>query len=492
MDPTSRDPDRGEACPQGGDTRELPAGGQGNSGASRAGTGRAGTGQAGTGQPGASPGRARRAGRGVARAGRGTARATGGALRAGGRKVRRATYAQGMGETGLGKIIELHAFNQAGDAAMAVGLAGTLFFAVPTGEARDRVALYLLLTMAPFAIIAPLAGPFLDRFRHGRRWALGLTFGIRAFLVWVMAGSIVRGDLWLYPVAFCALILTKVYGLSRASAVPRLLPPKITLVKANSRISLAGTVGAGVGGGIAAALATIGPQWALRWAFLIFAIGTIWSVLLPARVDSTEGEHGSRIRDITQAFRTVPTTVVLALRANAAYRALSGFLLMFMAFLLRVHPLAGYSTTIQVAAVGAAAGAGGILGTGLGALLRTRRPELVVQVLLGLAIVATGLAAGFYGLLAVAGVAIAAGLCQQLGKLSQDALIQREVAEEVRTSIFARAETLLQLSWVLGGGLGIVLPLIPELGFGICAGGMAVALVLVLRTARRRPTLDPG
>ena len=56
---------------------------------------------------------------------------------------------------------------------------------------------------------------------------------------------------------------------------------------------------------------------------------------------------------------------------------------------------------------------------------------------------------------------LTAGTCQSLGKLSLDALIQRDVPETVRTSVFARAETLMQLSWVMGGFLGIALPLDP-------------------------------
>ena len=80
---------------------------------------------------------------------------------------------------GLSRLIELHAFNAAGDAAVAISLAGTLFFQVPTGEARGQVALFLGLTMLPFAIVAPLIGPFLDRFSHGRRWAIGATMALR-------------------------------------------------------------------------------------------------------------------------------------------------------------------------------------------------------------------------------------------------------------------------------------------------------------------------
>src|SRR5690625_7349593 len=82
-------------------------------------------------------------------------------------------------DLGLSRLLELHAFNTAGDAAIAVSLAGTLFFTVPTDEARGQVASFLLLTMLPFAIVAPLIGPYRGRFRRGRGWAIGGTLAMR-------------------------------------------------------------------------------------------------------------------------------------------------------------------------------------------------------------------------------------------------------------------------------------------------------------------------
>ena len=64
----------------------------------------------------------------------------------------------------------------------------------------------------------------------------------------------------------------------------------------------------------------------------------------------------------------------------------------------------------------------------------------------------------------VACLAAVAGFCQALAKLSLDALIQRDVPELVRSSAFARSETLLQMAWVLGGAIGIALPLVGALG----------------------------
>src|SRR6266508_200977 len=228
---------------------------------------------------------------GVGPATRKTAVVTGRPGRATGRRIRGLTSAQGAGESGLSRLIELGAVNAAGDTAFAVSLAGTVFFAVPSEQARNRVALFLLLTMAPFALMAPLIGPILDRFRHGRRWAIGATLGLRAFLVWSLAASISgSSSAWLYPAALGCLVASKAYGVTRASAVPRLLPKEISLVTANSRISLAGVAGATIGAGIAGAFAAIGPQWSLRWAALVYTVGLILAIRLPSKVDSPAGE----------------------------------------------------------------------------------------------------------------------------------------------------------------------------------------------------------
>ena len=58
----------------------------------------------------------------------------------------------GAGRTGLSSLIELTAAGSAGDAFVAVALAGTVFFNTSLHEARSQVVLYLILTMTPFAL----------------------------------------------------------------------------------------------------------------------------------------------------------------------------------------------------------------------------------------------------------------------------------------------------------------------------------------------------
>ncbi len=93
--------------------------------------------------------------RGVRRTGTATGRGATYVLR----QARRASRSEGAGDSGLSRLLELHACNAAGDAAVAISLSGTLFFQVPTDQARGQVALFLGLTMLPFAVVAPRIGP---------------------------------------------------------------------------------------------------------------------------------------------------------------------------------------------------------------------------------------------------------------------------------------------------------------------------------------------
>ncbi|MDJ0345190.1 MFS transporter [Streptomyces sp. H10-C2] len=460
------------------------------------------------------PGPIRRAGRALVSA----ARRSGGAVR---RRIRRSTHAHGAGESGLAKLIELHAVNSAGDMLITIALASTVFFSVPTGQARGRVALYLLVTMAPFALLAPVIGPLLDRLTHGRRAAMAMAMLARAVLAWTMASVVTTAGLGLYPAALGVLVASKAYGVVRSAVVPRLLPGRTTLVKANSRVTLAGLLATAVAAPIGAGLHMIGPQWPLYGAFVVFAGGALLSMSLPHKVDSAKGEAKARFAELEATggegdgidapgsglpgdglqgtgrkpgLLGVGSSVVHALQANSGLRALSGFLTMFLAFLLREHPLGGLTPAFSLGVVVVAAGGGNALGTALGAWLKSRGPEMIIAMALIGAVTAATVAAVMYDTVTVAAVAAVAGIAQALGKLSLDALIQRDVPESVRTSAFARSETALQLSWVVGGGLGIVLPLIGSLGMAVAAGLVLVGFALSVRGlmgAARRGTARP-
>ena len=181
---------------------------------------------------------------------------------------------------------------------------------------------------------------------------------------------------------------------------------------------------------------------------------------------------------------------MIGLRGNASLRAFTGFLTLFLAFRLRTDPLPGIEATTAVGLVVAVAAVGGGIGTALGALVRRRRPEAVIAGLLVALTLVTLWSALDYGMLPILVVALFAGLGQALGKLCLDALIQDEVPDAVRTSAFSRSETVLQLGWVIGGAIGLALPLSGAWGLGIATlltAAAAAATVTGLARQLRTP-----
>ena len=236
--------------------------------------------------------RAGRATRRLTSAAQSSARVGASASRGAGRVVQRMTGASGARRTGLSNLIELTAASSVGDAFVAVALAGTLFFNASVSQARSQVAIALLVTMAPFAVLAPLIGPMLDRVPQGRRFILAGTLLARGALCWGMAGAVFYHDsVTLLPAAFGVLVLQKAYGVTRSAITPRLLPREITLVTANARTGLASLVASTLGVALAAGLEYItgggsgGAAWVLRAGTVIYLAAMALCFRVPEQVD---------------------------------------------------------------------------------------------------------------------------------------------------------------------------------------------------------------
>jgi MFS family permease len=408
-------------------------------------------------------------------------------------KVRRMVRRGGAEESGFAAMQELIFVSSAGDALIAVALAGSQFLSVQPGEARNKVALYLLITMAPFALLAPLVGPTLDRFPHGRRVALGVSLLARGALAYSLAGYINGTGLLLYPLALGLLVLSRAFGVARSAVVPRVVPPSMTLVKANSRLTLttvlAGLVLAPLGYGVAK---IIGYDWLLRAAAVIFVIGLFFAWVLPDHVDSAAGEQ--RATSLARAtmgggsrFRRVLGELPAALRSATAVRALVGFLTIYLAFYFREHGN-GLKT---IGLLGLFASVGSALGVFLGGRFKKGKPEVLILVALVLAGGGCAGAAVMYHQPTALLATLLATMAGSMGKLGLDAVIQRDVAEDTRNSAFARSETAMQLSWVLGGAVGL-LPMPISLGFILGASGMAAALIAETISLRRVRRIGPA
>ena len=73
---------------------------------------------------------------------------------------------------------------------MLVALADSLFLSIDPSAARCRVLLFLVISFAPFLVVAPLIGPAIDRAAGGRRTVIQLVAGTRVVLALLMAASL--------------------------------------------------------------------------------------------------------------------------------------------------------------------------------------------------------------------------------------------------------------------------------------------------------------
>ncbi|MEX5635968.1 MFS transporter [Parafrankia sp. FMc2] len=412
----------------------------------------------------------------------------GSALTGGLNRLRGTIRRDGAQQSGLSSLTELSFVNAAGDALVTVALAGSLFFAVPTGEARSKVALYLLITMVPFALLAPVVGPLLDRVTHGRRTALAAICLGRCLLAWQLAGAL--DGLAVYPLALGLLVLSRAFGVARSAVVPRVTPPEMTLVKVNSRISLvnivAGAIVAPLGLGLAS-IPFVGYPWVLRACALVYMAGVLLAFNLPGHVDSAAGER--TLRELTGprrrgSLRTRVAAVLgalpVALRATLVLRGLVGFLTFYLAFLLRTSG----GNNLWLGALAATAGLGSGIGVLIGGRLGRRRPEGILMLSLLLPTAGCLVAAVTYTRLTSLVAALLAMTAGSMGKLALDAIIQRDIVEDTRGSAFARSETALQLGWVTGGAFGLI-EMPGALGFTLAAAVVGLTLVFQSRALHR-------
>lgn len=431
--------------------------------------------------------------------------------------VQRAATADGADKSGLTALTWPVVANFAVDAAMAVALANTLFFAAATGESKGRVALYLLITIAPFAVIAPLIGPALDRLQQGRRVALAASFALRTALAVLLVmnydGASGSFPSWvLYPCALAMMVFSKSFSVLRSAVTPRVMPPTIDLVRVNARLTTFGLLGGTIVGGAIAG----GVEFACTHLFklpgalfVVIAVtiaGAMLSMRIPRWVEVTAGEVPATLsyrqdseplrrswhKEVSGALRQpLGRNIITSLWGNCTIKVMVGFLFLYPAFVAKAHQANGWAQIAMLGMIGAAAGIGNFVGNFTSARLKLGRPAALV-VRCTVAVSAVALAAAVAGnlMLAVIATLVTSG-SSAIAKASLDASLQNDLPEESRASGFGRSESTLQLAWVLGGALGVLV--YTELWVGFTA----VTALLILGLAQtlvsfRGNSLIPG
>jgi MFS family permease len=432
--------------------------------------------------------------------------------------VQRAATADGADKSGLTALTWPVVANFATDAAMAVALANTLFFAAATGESKDRVALYLLITIAPFAVVAPLIGPALDRLQHGRRVALAASFGLRTGLAVLLItnydGATGSFPSWvLYPCALMMMVLSKSFSVLRSAVTPRVMPPTIDLVRVNSRLTMFGLLGGTILGGAIAGGIEFALTRLFHWPGALFVVvavtiaGAVLSMRIPRWVEVTQGEvpttlsYHSRpsrrswpeeVRRASGALRQpLGRNIITSLWGNSTIKVMVGFLFLYPAFVAKAQDAGGLAQIRMLGLIGAAATIGNFAGNFASARLRLGRPS-VLAVRCAAVVTVAALAAAVAGTLPAAAIAtLVTSGSSAIAKAALDASLQDDLPEESRASAFGRSESTLQLAWVLGGAMGVLLYTEWWIGFSV------VGAVLILGLAQtvvsfRGDSLIPG
>jgi hypothetical protein len=373
------------------------------------------------------------------------------------------------------RLARTHALLSAGDTLVALALAGSLFFSISPDAARAKVALYLVLTMAPFSVIAPLIGPWIDRKEGGRRSMILLSGGGRALLCVFMIDDL--NSVLLFPEALAVLVLGKAYNIARSSLVPGLVKDESELVQANSKLVLiTGIVGflvavPGVG------LLQLGAGWVLGLAAAFFTVGTIAGVRIPAT--RVTGPRSGPEQDV--GLRGAG--ILLAASAMAALRGIVGFLAFHLAFNLRGDgaPTWWFGVVLATSAVGS------LLGAAVAPVLRkvVREERVLLGCVVGVALAALG-SLKLDPRPSAAFLAFTVGVAASAGKLCFDAIVQRDAPHANQGRSFARFETRFQLAWVIGAVIPVAVVVPLDAGYIGIAIVAAVAAVLYL-TRRHLP-----
>jgi hypothetical protein len=360
-----------------------------------------------------------------------------------------------------------HAAMVAGEATMVVALADSFFFDVDPNGARSKVLGFLLVSFAPFLLVAPMIGPAIDRVRGGRRFMVQAVAATRIVIQFLMIRFI--DDIALFPLVFIALVLQKTYAVSKSALVPAVVRTDRELVEANSKLGLiAGLAGVVAVIPAAALQYTLGPTATLTYGAALFGLALFASFRLPRELVVRPDSPSAASHD------AATTSLQLAWVAMLILRALAGFMLFHLAFWFRGQENEKLLLGMAVGLSSLGTMAGNALAP---RLRRTLHEERMITLALALPAAAGVIAAVLGGTKAGIMVAVVVSFSAAIGRLSFESIVQRDGPATNRGQAFARFETRFQLGWVIAAVLPVVLEIPGSVGF-MLVGVVATAAVL--------------
>ncbi len=366
------------------------------------------------------------------------------------------------------RLAATHAADDFSDGLITLSLVGSLFFSVSLEASRGRILLYLLLTAAPLAIIAPVVGPALDHARAGYKVVvIGSHLGRSVFAL-LLAGSL--QSIAFYPVVFGILLSRKAYELAKTAIIAHLVSDRNELVVASGHLARTGTIAGFAGTATGGALI---PLVGVEWLPLAAAVGFACSAVLAGRIPLIPIDPHP-VAAVVHV--SAPVDLRRATAAVALTRAAAGALTFLLALSIK---RGGGDKWIFVAAL-VAAGFGTFFGTVVSPRLHRALPSdrvVVLTLLVPGAVSAFGvLTIGSFSIIAIA---LTIGLGGSIASRSMDTLYGR-VPTLVRGRVISRTEFYFQLANVGGAVLAVSAYPGPRVGFALVAvalifGGLAYA-----------------
>ena len=371
-------------------------------------------------------------------------------------------------------LARTHGLMVAGDAAMMLALADSLFLSISPDAARGKVLLFLIVSFAPFTLVSSLIGPTLDRIKGGRRLAVILVAVGRVIVTTLMIWNI--NSLALFPLAFVSLVLQKSYAISKSALVPLVVRSENEFVEANSKLGLIAGIAGILVVPVAGIFQWISSQLTLFFSACIFVAALISALRLPRVTVTAPGE---KLAADDAALRS--DQVVKAAYAMGLLRASTGFLFFHLAFWLRGET-AGvfwFGVAVLFSTLGTFAA------NAVGPYMRHRAQEETMLLIASILLAVVGVVAALQvGPLWAVLLAAAVNFATSTGRVAFEAVLQRDASEANRARTFARFETRFQLQWAIAGLCPVLIRFSGEFGFIVIA---AMGVVAVIQLKLRHP-----
>lgn len=386
-----------------------------------------------------------------------------------------------LGPGRLPPLTITHCIHSIAEAFFVVSMAGSIFFSVSPDAARPRVLLFLVVTLAPFLVMAPVVGPVIDRLRGGLVVTALATFAVRAALALLLAEHL--RDLLMFPIAFGLLVMAKTYTVSRNALVPSIVERDEDLVVANARLAQSATIAGALGAAVAFGLYSwLGAVWTLRIGAIVYVVGAGAAFRLRALGARPEPVDPHGMAEL------VRPDVSSAVQDMYALSAAMGFSLFQFGFSLR----AGGEPAWVLGAVLVGNAAGSFTGTAVAPWLRRRLVERSMFTAALLAPAVAAIAAGLVYNRATLVVAITVlGAALSVARRAFDSTIQSLAPHARRGQVYAGLETRAQLAWVAGACVAVALRVASWVGVLALAGFLAVVTLVHVRRRSGLGVLRP-